>query len=187
MVERVQLEILITKIRALSASDMRDVAHFGKIKGYSSTYLGLKESLRAMAAMAHGLYGFDLESEITSMKPIVFRGMVPSDVFLDERDRLAAIGDELIRRLSDFGHQSKVVSFSDHTHTELPHVSIQQPMLRPMPSQQVPPAPAHPQHAHAQAGGMEDPSLRLGAGRGVQHGRQQRRVYLSKTFETATT
>ncbi|MEO1066053.1 MAG: hypothetical protein AAFW47_01615 [Pseudomonadota bacterium] len=174
MVERVQLEILIEKIRTLSASEMRDVAKFGKVKGYSKHYLDLKENLRTMAASAKAMYGVDFEADITAITPITFRGMIPNDVFIAERDQLVTVGEALAGKLTEYAQHQKIVSLSQKT----------EPTIMQPPRSSMSP-PSTPSTMPVTASPLSAPASRLSGSVGMRS--RPRRIYFSSTFTTQTT
>lgn len=102
MVDSVRVKTVVEQISKLSAAEMKLVASFGKVKGYSQDYLDLKESLRSMVAIARHVYEINLEDEFNAIEPIVFTGMIPNDVFNRERRRIVTIGGRLVELIEAF-------------------------------------------------------------------------------------
>ncbi len=99
MVDSARVRKVVDQLAELTAADMKLVAKFGKVKGYSQEYLDLKEALRSMVSIARNLYDIDLVEEFNAVEPIVFTGLIPNEVFNNERRRLMMIGERLAERL----------------------------------------------------------------------------------------
>ncbi len=96
MIDGTRVQKVVNQINELTAADMKHVAKFGRVKGYSQKYLELKESLRSMIGIARNLYDIDLEDEFKDIEPITFTGMIPNATFNKERRQVVRVGEKLV-------------------------------------------------------------------------------------------
>ncbi|MGF1455263.1 MAG: hypothetical protein ACFB6R_07780 [Alphaproteobacteria bacterium] len=101
MADSARIKDIVDRIGALTAGDMKDVARFGKVKGYSQDYLELKEALGAIIKLAKNVHGVDFTDDFKAIEPIRFTGLIPNEAFNRERRKLVSIGEQLFEAVKD--------------------------------------------------------------------------------------
>ncbi len=101
MAESSRIRDIVDRIDHFSAADMKLVARFGKVKGYSQDYLELKEALGAIIKLAKNVHGVDFTEEFKAVTPIRFTGLIPNETFNRERRKLVEIGEQLFEAVKD--------------------------------------------------------------------------------------
>lgn len=100
MLESNRVKDVVDQLRLMSAADMKKIANFGKVVGYSQHYQDLKDALRTMLVMARNVHGINLDSEFFDLEPILFKGMIPNENFNIERGQMIDIGERLLEQIS---------------------------------------------------------------------------------------